>query len=137
MKYIRQRINLILTSVLVFSLLCIPALAPVDTPDVAATPLQHTLSITGKGTIDPVLIYSLSDPAFALPLPRIPYYRRSSIQYMPEYFFEQFKEGHQPWLAGAVDVVTVNCSHLIGPDSVVRQVLRNENSGRSYFTPIL
>lgn len=73
----------------------------------------------GTETIAPVLIYSLPDSAFGLPLSQIPYYQRGRIQYMPEYVFEQFKKGHQPWLAGAVDVVSVMCSNLTGLDSIV------------------
>jgi hypothetical protein len=76
---------------------------------------------------DSLVLYSLADDYFNLPLTQIPYYQKGSIQYLPNYVFVQYKEGHQPWLSGAVDVVTVNCSNLIGSDTIVRQILNGEN----------
>jgi len=71
-EYIRQRINLILAAVLVFSLLCTPALAAVGTLDVAATPVQYILSIDGKSValwaykIDGSVYFKLRDLAMSL-----------------------------------------------------------------------
>lgn len=63
-----------------------------------------------------VVLFSLSDDYFNRPLTEIPYYEQGNIKYMPEYVFEQHREGHQPWLSGAVDMVTAMCSNLIGQD---------------------
>ncbi len=68
---------------------------------------------------DSVVFYSLSDSELKLPFSQIPYYQSGRISYMPEYVFKQFDEGHQPWLSGAVDVVSVMCSNLAGVESIV------------------
>ncbi|MDD4729734.1 MAG: hypothetical protein PHN55_13435 [Dysgonamonadaceae bacterium] len=62
--------------------------------------------------------------AFDLPLTKIPYYQRGEIVFKDEVFFEQWQEGHQPWLANAVDVVTAMCSNLIGSSD---QTFDNDN----------
>jgi len=72
-----------------------------------------------------ILIYSLPDEIFARPLTEIPYYQQGEVLFKEDSFFEQWQEGHQPWLAGAVDVVTVMCSNLIGLDA--QGAFDNEN----------
>lgn len=72
-----------------------------------------------------ILLYSVPDEAFERPLTEIPYYQRGEILFKEDSFFEQWQEGHQPWLAGAVDVVTVMCTNLIGSDS--KEAFDNEN----------
>lgn len=61
------------------------------------------------------------------PLTEIPYYQKGEMVFKEELFFKQWEEGHQPWLANAVDVVTVMCSNLIGSDSDVQKTFDNEN----------
>ena len=65
---------------------------------------------------DAIVLFSLPDRYFDLPLTEIPYYSNGVIEFKEEYIFSQFNEGHQPWLSNAVDVVTVMCSNLIGQE---------------------
>lgn len=72
MKNANKRLSLIMTAVLVFSLLNTPVLAAVGTLDVAATPVQYTLSVDGKSVslwayeIDGGVYFKLRDIAMAL-----------------------------------------------------------------------
>ena len=72
-----------------------------------------------------ITIYSVPDETFERPLTQIPYYQCGEVLFKENSFFEQWQEGHQPWLAGAVDVVKVMCSNLIGSDA--QKAFDNEN----------
>lgn len=48
MKNAKKQLSLLMVAILVFLLLDTPALAAVDTPDVAVTPVQYTLSVDGS-----------------------------------------------------------------------------------------
>lgn len=87
-----------------------------DTPNQTVMEEQDNISI---------LLYSIPDETFSLPLTEIPYYQQGEIIFKEEDVFKQWQEGHQPWLAGAVDVVAVMCSNLIGTD--VQGTFDNEN----------
>lgn len=72
-----------------------------------------------------ISLYSVPDSTFSLPLTEIPYYQRGEAVYKDEFFFEQWNEGHQPWLGNAIDVVTAMCSNLIDGD--IQKIFSNEN----------
>ncbi|NIK79641.1 hypothetical protein FHS15_004802 [Paenibacillus castaneae] len=87
----------------------IPASAPPIVKDVPDT--QEP-----KENITPILIYSLPDEIFEKPRTSIPYYRNGEILFFPDLVFEQHEEGHQPWLANGMDVVTAAVSNLTGEE---------------------
>jgi hypothetical protein len=64
----------------------------------------------------PLVLYSLTDKAFELPRTEIPYYSNGEIIYLEDYVFKQHDEGHQPWLANGIDVVTTGSLKLTGED---------------------
>lgn len=72
-----------------------------------------------------ISLYAIPYEISTMPLTEIPYYQRGEVMFKDETFFEQWKDGHQPWLANAVDVVTVMGSNLIGSD--VQKTLDNKN----------
>lgn len=91
-------------------------------------PIQAFLGYNSDLKIDTITIelyHIYPYGAFDLPLTEIPYYQKGEIVFKEESFFRQWEEGHQPWLANAVDVVTVMCSNLIGSD--VQKTFGNEN----------
>lgn len=54
----------------------------------------------------PLVLYFLSDDMFKRTRTEIPYYRNGEIVYLEEHVFRQHDEGHQPWKANGIDVVT-------------------------------
>ena len=72
MKNVKKQLNLAMVAILIFSLLNIPALAVAGTPEVAATPVEYTLSVDDKGVslwayeIDGGVYFKLRDIAMAL-----------------------------------------------------------------------
>lgn len=64
----------------------------------------------------PLVLYFLADDIFKRPRTEIPYYRNGEIVYLEEHAFRQHDEGHQPWKANGIDVVTAGSSNLTGED---------------------
>ncbi len=60
-----------------------------------------------------ILIYSLPDDVFHLPVEQIPYYSAGDIKFLPQSLFASFSNGHQPWLGNYISVVQVQCKNLI------------------------
>ena len=71
-KNVKKQLNLAMVAILIFSLLNIPALAVAGTPEVAATPVEYTLSVDDKGVslwayeIDSGVYFKLRAIAMAL-----------------------------------------------------------------------
>lgn len=86
---------------------------------------ENTLGNESNSATVGILLYSVPEETFMRPLTEIPYYQRGEILFMEDSFFEQWQEGHQPWLASAVDVVIAMCSNLIGSDA--KEAFDNEN----------
>ena len=64
-----------------------------------------------------IVFYELPEDVFQRPRTSIPYYNDGTIEYLPEYVFEQYEEGHQPWLGTGIDVATVMTSNLAGQEN--------------------
>ncbi|TXK72431.1 hypothetical protein [Paenibacillus sp. N3.4] len=69
------------------------------------------------------ILYALEKKQLIKPLTQIPYYRQEKFETLPKIVFEQYNEGHQPWLSNPVTVALVNCSNLMSSDDV--DVLQN------------
>lgn len=63
-----------------------------------------------------IVFYELPEEVFKRPRTGIPYYKRGAIEYTPEYVFDQYEEGHQPWLGTGIDVATVMTGNLPGQE---------------------
>ncbi|MFT4146558.1 MAG: hypothetical protein QM644_19115 [Mobilitalea sp.] len=74
-----------------------------------------------------IVIYSLPDDIFNLPVDQIPYYSAGDITFLPQSLFDSFSNGHQPWLGNYISVVKVQCKNLIG-DSIIYDALINSLS---------
>lgn len=64
-----------------------------------------------------VIIYNLNEDVFNKPYTEIPYYYQGDIKFLEKDVFEQYEEGHQPWLGTGIDVVTTASANLTGEEN--------------------
>jgi len=86
-------------------------------PDAKAAAAQSNGHLAAVYSDKPLVLYFLSDEILKRPRTEIPYYRNGEIKYLEDYVFRQHDEGHQPWMANGIDVVTASSVKLTGDDA--------------------
>ncbi len=107
------------------------------------TPLMNAQ--TDDGNIDDsitmdfkdIIIYSVSDDVFHLPVEQIPYYSVGNITFLPQSQFDSFSNGHQPWLGNPISVVQVQCKNLIGEGAIYDALINSLSSAQTNEYPVI
>lgn len=102
----------------------------------AVSPAQDELPRPVAYESRPLVLYSLADEIFQRPRTEIPYYRNGDILFLEEEAFLQHDEGHQPWLANGVDVVTAGSAKLTGEEAPFLEAERLYNGKIVTTSPV-
>lgn len=96
--------------------------------------IEKDVQDTGQTNI---VIYSLPDDVFNLPVEQIPYYSAGDIKFLPQSLFDSFSNGHQPWLGNYISVVQVQCKNLIGDRSIYEDLINSLSPGTTNEYPVI
>ncbi|TVY01324.1 hypothetical protein [Cohnella terricola] len=83
-------------------------------PDAKAAAAQSNGHLAPVYSDKPIVLYFLSDEILKRPRTKIPNYRNGEIQFREDSVFQSFNEGHHPWMANGIDVVTASSVNLTG-----------------------
>lgn len=108
-----------------------------STPQVAAQASDEKKE--GSATLEckDIIIYSLPDDVFNLPVEQIPYYSDGDIKFLPKSLFDSFSNGHQPWLGNPISVVQAQCKNLIGEGTIYEGLINSLSSGITNEYPLI